>query len=704
MQFDRTPTRANEHTFFVAPEGNDEHPGTMEEPLATLAGARDRVRRVLDGEGDTTVYFRDGCYRFNETVVFDLRDSGSPAQRVTYRAYPGETPVFTSGVHVTGWRRIDAADPGYSFLPEGARRYVYVAEIPHGLRLIRNLVERSEPWLERARIDVTDLITTSHFKHCDMVESEKWDPPEEKQVQEYSRSMEGLSNDDSALDLRIYQTDYNMNLLPVATIRGNRLYTQVPGTYRLAPPPPHHRAWKGIFEMCWIENVLEGIDAPGKWACNTRTGRLYLWPKNGTTDIYAPSLVEFVRVEGDIDDTGPIDTPVRYLTFEGITFTNGERSPWEEGDSGVQHDWGMADKGNALLRFRGAEHCVVRDCTFAKSGGAGVRFDLHARHNVVENCLFEHLGHEAVQFCGYGIGSKDANQSNRFVGNEIHHIGRIKWDAPAIIVWNSGHNLIANNHLHHCPSKGVLLSAPRSRAFTKDAPMREQAWRMARWSEVGEEARAHVVRREARGKSRRVVDVDDQVCAPYRYLRGNVVERNTLHDMSESMWGDGIFYVTATGSCANEEDRNEIRDNYIYNCDGCSRDQQSGFFRGIYLDSFMGDFGVHRNVWYNCTMLFEANFLALWYGETCPRANLFYDVSHGSDECISGELAEPLGTLVFGASGEPTGEHDPRVEALEDYRRIYRGLDALPGVVEGTEQVKRALRGVIERLGDVTPG
>ncbi len=693
--------RNRSETVYVAPDGNDGNPGTIDEPLATLAGARDKVRTLLDGDGDITVYFRGGTYHFANTVVFGVQDSGSPHQRVTYAAYPGETPTFTSGVHVTGWRQVTDDDPAYHFLPRQARGKVYTAPIPNGLELIRNLVDRGERWLDRGRIGVTEYITTEHFKHCSMVESEMYDPPDEKKVAEFSRSMEGLSNADTALELRIYTTDYNMNLLPVASIDGNVLTTQVPGTYRLAPPPPHHRPWKGLLEVVWIENVLEGLDKPGEWVCNTRTGNIYLWPLGGTDDIYAPTLAEFVRVEGDIDFWGPTDNPVQYLTFEGITFTNGERAVWEEGDAGVQHDWAMCDKPNAMLRFRGAEHCVVKNCTFKNSGGVGVRFDLHAQHNAVENCRFAYLGYEAVQFGGYGIGAKDVNKHNTFANNVIHDIGQAKWDAPAIVVWNSGYNRIAYNYIHHVPYKAVLLSAPRSRAFTKDTPMREQAWPMARWDEVGEEAQATVIYRGREGgRKRRHVSIDDRVCMPYRYLRGNIVEKNTLHDISESIWGDGIFYVTAVGSYDTPADHNKIVANYIYNCDGNSAEVQSGFFRGIYLDAFMGNFDVDRNVWYKCKMTFEGNSMALWYGETYPTANVFYNVSYENETPISGSrrYVHPQGTLVFN-QGEGTNEqHDPQPEYVNDYIEILDNLDCLPGVLDGKEEIRQKLKEVIADL------
>ena len=684
--------------LYVAPEGDDASPGTIEKPFATLLRARDAVRELKENglKGDISVFFREGSYFFSEPVVLSRQDSGSNGQKITYSAYPGETPVFTSGIHITGWQKITRDDPGWRYLPSSARDSVYVADIPGGLGLPQNLVDHNSDWLDQARMDVTEYVTTEHFKHGTSVEGEMWDPPEEKKLIEFSKSMEGLSNAADALSLRIYPSDFNMNLLPVESIQGNQLYTKVPGTYRLAIVP--WGDWKGKIGMCWIENLLEGLDGPGKWVCNTETGKIYLWPEGDTTEIYAPALTEFIRVEGDIDYKGVTDIPVEYVTFQGITFTNGERAVWEEGDAGLQHDWGMADKANALLRFRGVENCVVRDCIFEKSGGVGVRFDLHAQNNTVENCCFSYLGYEAVQFCGYGVGAKDVSKRNRFAGNVIHHVGQIKWDSPAITVWNSGYNHISHNYIHHCPYKGVLLSAPRSRAFTQNTTMREQAWGMARWDEVGSEAHAKIVQRRGRR-----VDVDDQICAPYRYLRGNVVEKNVMHDMSEGMWGDGIFYVTGTGSVTKSDEANKIICNVVYNTDGRSElGQQTSFFRGMYLDGFIGNFEVHRNVWHNCEMMFEGNFLALWYGETHPRANVFCNVSCGSETPIvpTGKRVHPRGTLVFDDDAV-SPQHQPSRDCLKDYHDILEFLssESFPGDPADLDEVREKLAQVIEEMG-----
>ncbi len=90
-------------TFYVAVDGNDENPGTKEQPFAGIMRAQEAV---LPGD---TVFVRGGKYVMNENqiarvqriwaYVHDLRKSGEPGKRIHYFAYPNEKPVFDfSGV------------------------------------------------------------------------------------------------------------------------------------------------------------------------------------------------------------------------------------------------------------------------------------------------------------------------------------------------------------------------------------------------------------------------------------------------------------------------------------------------------------------------------------------------------------------------------------------------------------------------------
>ncbi|MFF3854220.1 ricin-type beta-trefoil lectin domain protein [Micromonospora sp. NPDC002575] len=95
---------AVQQTYYVAPDGNDANPGTLQSPFRTLQRARDVVRTVNSSmTGDIQVYLRGGSYPVSSTIEFGAGDSGTNGYRVIYSAYPGETPVLDGGVQVTGW-------------------------------------------------------------------------------------------------------------------------------------------------------------------------------------------------------------------------------------------------------------------------------------------------------------------------------------------------------------------------------------------------------------------------------------------------------------------------------------------------------------------------------------------------------------------------------------------------------------------------
>jgi hypothetical protein len=113
--------------FYVANKGSDANPGTMKKPFATIERARDEARKLVAAglKEDVIVFFRGGTYLLDSTVVFGLADSGSKEYTITYAAYPGEIPVFSGGVGITSWSRLE--DSG-AFPP--AARGKWVTDLP----------------------------------------------------------------------------------------------------------------------------------------------------------------------------------------------------------------------------------------------------------------------------------------------------------------------------------------------------------------------------------------------------------------------------------------------------------------------------------------------------------------------------------------------------------------------------------------------
>ena len=85
--------------IYVAPDGNDTNPGTIELPVESIQQAQ-----TLASAGDT-VYIRGGDYKVRTdqisrieqnlfACISYLNKSGRAGATIKYWAYPGETPVF----------------------------------------------------------------------------------------------------------------------------------------------------------------------------------------------------------------------------------------------------------------------------------------------------------------------------------------------------------------------------------------------------------------------------------------------------------------------------------------------------------------------------------------------------------------------------------------------------------------------------------
>lgn len=89
----------NTMEFYVSPDGSDSGRGTIDDPFATIAAARDAVREAKDGfSGDITVYLREGRYYQESTLEFTSEDSGSDDCTITYKSYEGETAIIDGAV------------------------------------------------------------------------------------------------------------------------------------------------------------------------------------------------------------------------------------------------------------------------------------------------------------------------------------------------------------------------------------------------------------------------------------------------------------------------------------------------------------------------------------------------------------------------------------------------------------------------------
>lgn len=570
--------------FYVSPKGNDSWSGKLSEPnvegtdgpFATVARARDAVR-VLKNDQFRNIYvlIRGGEYRLTEPVVFTGPDSHHESYQVIYAAYPGETPVFSSDVPVTGWKLAENVEG----LPESAKGKVYEADLPEisgGKKRFYTLYEDGKlltraksPGLEPTRAlpnnvgipDVRELIEV------------------DRKILYYPKG--AIRNWDNLEDVEIFiqpNVGYVSNYLPLCQVDEENCTarTSVSATYTMGKVDKHLFAMDG--GSFRVENAIDYLTKPGYWTVDTKRKKVYYYPKGDKIgNITFPALTEYFRIDGH--ERGEI---VKGIVLEGLTFTRADREVVTDEDIGLQHDWDMWNKANAMVRFRDAEDCVLRGCHLCNSGSAGVRLDLHCQSNLVEQNLIDYVGGTGILLCGYGPGRVNVNRRNRILNNHIHHCGEFYYQSNGIMVWQSSENIVKNNRLHHLPYDSIVLSGVRPSYFNAKGPVREMAGSIRR-NEIPLDVQFRDVDNN--------LDIHAQwrEIAPYYQTRNNLVEENEMFLTMQKMFDGNAIYLSDVGS------GNIIRRNYIHHLNGI------GMQQGIRTDAFIKDTLITQNIVYNCT-------------------------------------------------------------------------------------------------------
>lgn len=566
---------------YVSVDGHIQADGSIEKPFGSIPDAVSAVRalRAAGNSDPAVIYLREGRHQLDETLVVGLRDGHTTATTVplekhgagqetrpahlTFAAYPGEQPVVSGGVPITGWKRLEPTPPE---LPAKAAGKVWVADMPADLGRFHCLFD-DRGRLSRAR-DAGFAVTK---------------PGDQRTLNFPKGALKPWDNmEDVEIQVRPFRP-WVINMLPLASVdeASGVAKTGVSATYAMSALPGwvHNPSGSNV----WVENVLEALDEPGEWVVNTKTRKVYLWPSDSATDgsprgILAPSTSELIRVEGTIDYDGPMDTPVRGIAFSGLNFTHADRLAWTSDETrlgwGMQHDWDMFDKPTATLRFRGAEECSVTACRFLDSGGSGLRMDLHAQRNRVEDCEFAHLGEAGILLAGYGPGTKDVNHHNDIFNNSIHHFSEITWHSPGFWAWQSGHNRISHNEMHHSGYAAVLITT-RVNPYKNRGGLTGEGAKTIRRAEIAPEENESRTGYESWQNRER-----------YIHSRHNLLEYNEIsHAVQLLSDGNGI-YVSGAGT------GNIVRYNYLHD------NQAHSLPAAIRCDDDQHDTLIYGNVLY----------------------------------------------------------------------------------------------------------
>ncbi len=480
-------------TFYVSPQGQDRWSGRIanpladgtDGPLATLAGARDAVRRrkAQSGlpSGGLTIRIAAGLYELDDTLTLDAADSGQSNAPVVYRnAGDGE-------VRISGGRRLGALKPVtdkavLGRLDPSVRSTIRMADLKgagitnYGQRMrqsgcdMKLVAQGMEVFFNRRPMTLARWPNGDWARIRDvpqaLVEKPYWIPtkPEvEMEEGKVNPDIDDLFPDAPGMTSAPAKppSDKGWKLMPAR-------YKSIPGKFIFDGDRPAR--WQGLQDV-WVHgfwifdwgdsyekvvsidptnriittalpfpgfpdacspgrrwyalNILEELDQPGEYYIDRSAGKLYFWPPEGQGETVVSTI------------GGPLValTNAAYITFRGLTF------------EGTQAEG---------LVIRGSRHTRVTGCVFRNIGLIAAQL-AGGRDNGVTSC--------DIYDCGAGgIRLEDGDRlsltpgASFAVNNDIRDYCRIEPICRPGILLGGVSNRVAHNFIHESPHLAIWVA------------------------------------------------------------------------------------------------------------------------------------------------------------------------------------------------------------------------------------------------------
>jgi len=419
--------------------------------------------------------FRGGTYFLSDTLNFTAADSGTSTVGMVYENYPGETPVFSGGVQLTGWKSsgnntwevtLPSTTQYFEQLWYNGQRRLRPRLGASGGTTVGTYYRVASPvYLSSPQTNCTVEASPGQYECFDRFYYLASDPISNtwKNLSPPSGNpcgATGNSYPSGDIELDLFER-WNMSKLRISCIDTSNdiIYFTGPTSIKQDADSLGDGQLPVAGHRYLIENIEDELSQPGQWFLNRSSSSwtLTYLAKAGedpnTDTVIIPQLAQLI-----------IATDLQYVTFRGLTFTNDNWTIPAAGYSSLQQEPALP----TAISCQNCQSITWNGDTVTQTSGGGVEFittstTATTASNNIENSLFYDLGGMALRIGRLPVYTDTDSNVAQFTSVQntaIEGYGRVIASAPGLSQGDGHDNTYTHNDIYDGYEDGIEVCAP----------------------------------------------------------------------------------------------------------------------------------------------------------------------------------------------------------------------------------------------------